>query len=620
MRQRNLFSLLGWATIGMVSLLVWLLQNGHEQAVQRATGDADNLVQALRGQFVATLRRLDGDMHTVATQIPAQALQVSAIASNTERIEPLLRLYTQRFPELGGLFVWDARGSFLYGTHRPGSEATLTSIASREPFQELLRTDTLSLLFSDVIRGVVTGHRVVSAYLAIRDPQGRLLGVVSGTLDLDRLSQSFELLQMPRGSVIFVRRADTHHLMLRDPPIEAEVNRPVSNSIQRRIDAGEVEGRDRFTAVTDGESRLYGFRRMEDYPYYVVVGLSEHAALADWRRNALIVVIALAGMSLVLALSWVRVRRDEAQRLAAQHDATQAHVLLQDAINSVATGMIIYDDHDRFLICNQAQRAMFPGVGALFQEGLTFSELLDLGLERGVFRLEPSEMEAWRVQRLRHFRRADGRPMEVELSHGEWVQWSEHRTALGYTVGIRIDITERKRVESELRQQASTDGLTALPNRRYFFQRLDAEIERVRRGSTREACLLVLDLDYFKQVNDRFGHAVGDQLLRHFSQMLRQELRSSDVAGRLGGEEFGVLLAGSSDMAAKAWAQRICDSLAQNPMQVDGGELSATVSVGITGITPQDRSADFVFARADAALYRAKDNGRNRVEISYDAS
>ena len=96
-------------------------------------------------------------------------------------------------------------------------------------------------------------------------------------------------------------------------------------------------------------------------------------------------------------------------------------------------------------------------------------------------------------------------------------------------------------------------------------------------------------------------------------------MRSSDVAGRLGGEEFGVLLAGSSDMAAKAWAQRICDSLSQNPLQVDAGDLHATVSVGITGITPQDRSADFVFARADAALYRAKGNGRNRVEVSYDA-
>ena len=130
MWQRNLFSLLGWATLGMVGLLVWLLQNGHQQALQRATGDADNLAQTLRGQLVATLRRLDGDLHAVALQIPAPALQANASVANTPRIEPLLRLYTQRFPELGDIFVWDAQGSFLYGTHRPGNDGALASIAT----------------------------------------------------------------------------------------------------------------------------------------------------------------------------------------------------------------------------------------------------------------------------------------------------------------------------------------------------------------------------------------------------------------------------------------------------------------------------------------------------------
>ena len=620
MWQKNLFRILGWATLGMVLLLIWLLQNGHEQAIRRTMGDADNLAQTLRGQLVTTLHRLDGDMHGVAQQIPAKALQPARAPEYAPQVESLLRLYTQRFPELGDLFVWDVQGNYLYGTRRAGNDSSLLNIASRPGFQQLLHSDTSTLLFSDAIRGVVSGRMVISAYLALRDPQGRLTGVITGTLDLGRMSQGFELLQMPAGSVIFVRRTDTHQLVLRDPPIDAETNKPVSNLIQRRIDAGEVEGRDRFKAVTDGEYRLYGFRRLEDYPFYVVVGLGEREALAEWQRNALIVLAAILAMGVVLALAWVRVRRDEAERLAAQREAFQAHVLLQDAINSVATGMIIYDDHDRFLMCNQAQQKLFGAVGAAFQEGRTFSEMLDLGLERGVFAVEPGETEAWRVLRLRQFRRADGRPQEIELAHGEWVQCTEHRTALGYTVGVRIDITERKRIESELRQQASTDGLTGLPNRRYFFQRLDAEIERVRRGSTREACLLVLDLDYFKQVNDRYGHAVGDQLLRHFSQLLRQEMRSSDVAGRLGGEEFGVLLAGSSDVAAKAWAQRICDSLSQNPLQVDAGALHATVSVGITGILPEDLSADFVFARADAALYRAKDNGRNRVEVSFEGT
>lgn len=183
-------------------------------------------------------------------------------------------------------------------------------------------------------------------------------------------------------------------------------------------------------------------------------------------------------------------------------------------------------------------------------------------------------------------------------------------------MGTRIDITERKRLEAELRELASTDALTGLPNRRQFMLQLEGEVERVRRGSTREASVLMLDLDHFKRVNDQHGHAVGDSLLRHFARLLREELRATDTAGRMGGEEFAVILPGSNLAAAQTFAQRLCDRLAAEPLAVGPTRVEATVSIGIAAIAASDATPDAVLLRADEALYRAKTEGRNRVQLA----
>ncbi|MFN7641130.1 MAG: GGDEF domain-containing protein, partial [bacterium] len=224
--------------------------------------------------------------------------------------------------------------------------------------------------------------------------------------------------------------------------------------------------------------------------------------------------------------------------------------------------------------------------------------------------------EEWLAVRLQEHRLCDGLSHEVEIADGRWLQVSEHRTPLGYIVGSRIDITERKLLETELRGLASTDALTGLANRRQFMQRLEDELERVRRQTTREACVLMLDLDNFKRVNDQYGHAAGDSLLRNFANLLRHELRITDTAGRVGGEEFALILPGSSTDAAYAVAQRICDKLASQPLVLGKQSVSATVSIGLAAIGREDLSADAVLSRADRALYQAKEAGRNRVQLA----
>jgi diguanylate cyclase (GGDEF)-like protein len=147
------------------------------------------------------------------------------------------------------------------------------------------------------------------------------------------------------------------------------------------------------------------------------------------------------------------------------------------------------------------------------------------------------------------------------------------------------------------------------------MERLGEEINRSERNNSHQVAVLMLDLDNFKKINDRYGHAVGDQVLKHFSSILRKELRKIDTVGRLGGEEFGIFLPETSLSDAGIFAERLRQELAQTPLLTDGQSIVTTVSIGISELMSKDIQADSVLIRADQALYRAKKNGRNRVEF-----
>jgi diguanylate cyclase (GGDEF)-like protein len=182
------------------------------------------------------------------------------------------------------------------------------------------------------------------------------------------------------------------------------------------------------------------------------------------------------------------------------------------------------------------------------------------------------------------------------------------------TAALAEDIVERKRLEAELRELAATDMLTGLPNRRHFLARLEEEHARLRRFDA-QAAVLMLDLDFFKRVNDSYGHASGDEVLRRFAQLIREEIRQIDTAGRFGGEEFAIILPGAAPAAALEFAERLRRKLAETVIEHDGEVIRVTVSIGVSPMSRDDDSTEAVLERADRALYRAKDAGRNRVEV-----
>lgn len=176
------------------------------------------------------------------------------------------------------------------------------------------------------------------------------------------------------------------------------------------------------------------------------------------------------------------------------------------------------------------------------------------------------------------------------------------------------DVTDQVLLEERLERMAMTDPLTELPNRRAFLDAMNKEFQRVvRSGFAINSSFCLIDLDYFKRINDTLGHAAGDAVLRHFAQTVRQTLRQMDVCGRLGGEEFGILLPQTYDRAAIAAMERLLRTIRQSVVVFEGHAIRYTVSAGGTSFAISDRTIDDVFARADRALYRAKEYGRDHL-------
>lgn len=177
------------------------------------------------------------------------------------------------------------------------------------------------------------------------------------------------------------------------------------------------------------------------------------------------------------------------------------------------------------------------------------------------------------------------------------------------------DITLRKVMEAELTHLATIDSLTGVSNRRHFMAQMETEFARIQRFHE-PAALLMLDLDHFKRINDSQGHAVGDAVLAALGATLLETLRKTDLVGRVGGEEFALLLPGTEAVEARQFAERLRERVAGVEVEAGGGRLAVTVSIGIASLKRDDASADAALARADDALYHAKENGRNRVEVS----
>lgn len=178
------------------------------------------------------------------------------------------------------------------------------------------------------------------------------------------------------------------------------------------------------------------------------------------------------------------------------------------------------------------------------------------------------------------------------------------------------DVTEEKKIKEKLKVLATIDSLSGLNNRAEFMNLAKEEFERVRRNKE-QLSLLIMDLDYFKLINDSFGHAAGDEVIGEVGRLIKTSFRKTDIAGRIGGEEFAVVLKNTSLEDAQRIAEKFRQTVANRKVVYEGQEITFTISIGLAGVfgnSDDIKDIGDILKRADGALYKAKANGRNRVE------
>ncbi len=190
---------------------------------------------------------------------------------------------------------------------------------------------------------------------------------------------------------------------------------------------------------------------------------------------------------------------------------------------------------------------------------------------------------------------------------------AERTAALNHTIHLlEKEILEHKYADALHQQLAMTDHLTKLYNRRHFFELAEQAFREAQRYGQALSAIMI-DADHFKQVNDQNGHLIGDQVLHHLAQNLRQGIRDTDILGRYGGEEFVIMLPQTGIQAATLTAERLRQQVPANPAITEKGRIPLTISVGVACLNAADALIDELIDKADQALYRAKEAGRNRV-------
>jgi diguanylate cyclase (GGDEF)-like protein/PAS domain S-box-containing protein len=206
----------------------------------------------------------------------------------------------------------------------------------------------------------------------------------------------------------------------------------------------------------------------------------------------------------------------------------------------------------------------------------------------------------------------DGQPLWLDINivpiHNEQGQ-------LAFFAAIERDLTEHKMLQSRLEVLASTDSLTGLPNRQAIMNKAEKEFARARQNDL-PLSLVMIDVDHFKSINDQFGHAAGDHVLREVSTICQDVLRGSDVIGRVGGEEFVLLLPGAAQTNAEQVAERMRKRLATTRIFFHEQEFNITASFGVATISDDDDTLQNMLDRADEAMYLAKNGGRNQVRTA----
>lgn len=300
----------------------------------------------------------------------------------------------------------------------------------------------------------------------------------------------------------------------------------------------------------------------------------------------------------------------EAKREADERIAKQAEII-QGVLDKMDPGITLFDQDMKLVSYNDRFIELFDLPADLVAENVPLMDILQHMAAHGEFNEASADEEVAGHYAL--FSAGETFRMDHARPGGLVIEIRGSPMPGGEFIASYTDITDRKKMEEDLRRLATTDPLTGVNNRRRYTEISERELTRCKRYR-HPLCVLMLDADHFKNINDTYGHEVGDRVLKALADACTGELRDVDVLGRFGGEEFTVTLPETPLETALEAAERLRVKLAETTVKLeDGQDISFTVSIGASCLNGQEEGLADLLNRADAALYNAKEQGRNKV-------
>ncbi|WP_200921896.1 MULTISPECIES: GGDEF domain-containing protein [unclassified Sphingomonas] len=293
---------------------------------------------------------------------------------------------------------------------------------------------------------------------------------------------------------------------------------------------------------------------------------------------------------------------------------------LIETFDHAAAMVALYDPAGRILFANPSYRRAF------FLDPDETPDWIDLMRRNHAHRRGPvvshDDFEAWLSSSLSRRGKVPMLSIETDMHDGSWLHIVEQTMPDGHILFVALDITRMRQSERVLRQErdialksASTDPLTGISNRGHIMALMGDRIERRRAIPPRSTVAVLVDLDHFKRVNDRFGHVGGDQVLREFARIVRADLRTCDGFGRIGGEEFLILFPGMTIAKACRAVDRLRARISDHMVIPEDAAFRIDFSAGLTDVRIGD-TVSSVYSRVDRALYFAKSEGRGTLRLA----
>ncbi len=587
------------ACIAAVCALVWggiglLLHEQRANALHDAVQDTENLARAFAENTARTVESMDHLLLFLrsAYRSDPDRFDIAAWSRDAQGFDDLTR-------RVG---ILDRTGR-LHATN-PAVARPRIDASDRGYFRAQRDSTGDALLISEPLIGRESGRWVVQFSRKIIGTDGSFDGVAWVSMDPFSLARFYASLDIGRGSVLLV---GLDGIVRAGAPASAGMlGRDIGASPLLAAARQATRGTLDFVGES-GEASIVSYRRLDRYGLVVAVGLDRREVLQGYVRSRAEYLAGGVVLTILILLVGRSVIRRRQALVRTQERLLRSQQVLQDTLENMDQGIFMVDAERKLAVINHRAAELFglpPNVAAV---GASFDELLRWQLDHGEFVND---------ERIRRLAESGG----IELTNSDYQRTRPDGTVLevrtrllgksggGARCAVRTvtDVTERKRAETRISYLAHHDELTGLANRAFFHDRLAHAISLNRRSGTGFA-VLCLDLDRFKLVNDRGGHAVGDRLLRMVADRLRENVRGSDTVARLGGDEFAILQVDAGQPgAAAALAQRLIACVSQ-PYDIEGTQFTVGTSVGVALHPADGGTAELLLKCADTALYKAKE-------------